>query len=68
MYRSVYELTSEEISELKANLFWQGGFYYINDLGIPILFPGDIPDHVIVEHYHGVLFVEEDFFCNLMED
>lgn len=67
MYRSVYELTAEEIAELKNNLFWSDGFYYVNDLGIPILFSGDIPDSVIVEHYNGISFVEEDFFCNLKE-
>lgn len=27
-----------------------------------------IPDEVIYEHYAGISFVEEDFWCNLKED
>ena len=34
-----------------------------NALGLPALFPGDIPDAVIFNYYSGIYFVNDDFCC-----
>ena len=65
-YKTVYDLTDNEFEELKQTYFWQ----LIDDDpdGEEVL--GDItsweelPDDVIREHYDGICFVEDDFFCN----
>lgn len=65
MYRTVYELTDEEMSELKEAYYWQlveTGEGDILDDGI---IADDIPDEMILEHYDDILFVEEDFYCNI---
>ena len=64
MYRTVTELTHDEINELKEAYFAEL-FYSDEDvLGDDITCGDDIPDAVIFEHYNGIDFVEEDFFCN----
>lgn len=70
MYRSVYELTPDEINELKWAYFYSDEYdnTLINNARLPILFPADIPDEIIFEHYCGIIFVEEDFSCNIKED
>lgn len=63
MYRTVYELTDEEIEELKQWYYWQ-----LVDAGedeeLGIDSSDGIPDELIYEHYDGISFVEDDFFCN----
>ena len=65
-YRSVEELTREELDELKETYFWE----VVNEgdaeevFGDDIEFPWDIPDEVVMEHFSHICFVEDDFFCN----
>ena len=70
MYKTVYDLNRDETNELKWAYFYSDEYdnTLVNNATLPILFPGDIPDSVIVEHYDGISFVEEDFSCNLKED
>ena len=62
MYRTVYELTAEELDELRSNMFWS------DDMDEDILGDidcySDIPDSAVYAHYDGISFVEDDFFCN----
>ena len=62
MYKTVYDLSDDEIAELKDSFFWQDetqdvleGAYTSSD---------QIPNDIIFEHYGMVRFVDEDFFCN----
>lgn len=62
MYKTVYDLSDDEIAELKDSFFWQDetqdileGAYISSD---------QIPNDIIFEHYDMVRFVDEDFFCN----
>lgn len=78
MYKSVTELTREELNELKENYFIE-----LLDAGEEAIILGDewneeecplselpdaaefIPDEFIFEHYAGISFSADDFFCNL---
>lgn len=59
MYRTTYELSCEEFEELRERFYYEvddeGEFDYI----------ADIPDKVIHNYYNSVVFVEEDFWCNV---
>ena len=64
---TVYELTREQLDELKNAYFWGEDTAHIpkfNALGLPALFPDDIPDSVILRHYSGIDFVPDDFSCS----
>ena len=65
MYKTVYDLTPEEMEELKESYFWQDETQDI--LEDAFNSPDEIPDSIIQEHYSGVMFANDDFFCN-MED
>lgn len=63
---TVYELSRDQLDELKAHYFWSEETLNIpkfNAIGLPALFPGDIPDLVILKHYNGIDFVNDDFCC-----
>ena len=64
MYRDVFDLTKDELEELRDSYYWQ-----LVDTGEDegIDGPEDIPDDVLFDHYAGISFVEEDFFCNIKE-
>lgn len=62
MYHTVYELTVNEFEELRESYFWQ---LQETDDADHFDSPDDIPDDVIFDHYDGISFVEEDFFCNI---
>lgn len=64
MYRDVRELNKDELDELRETYYWQ-----LVDTGEDegIDGPEDIPDDVLFDHYAGISFVEEDFFCNIKE-
>lgn len=64
--RTVYDLTPEELDELKESFFWQDETQDI--LEGDILSPEEIPDEIILEYYGGVCFVDDDFFCNICTD
>ena len=59
MYRTTYDLSEEEFEELRVN------YYYHVDEYNEYEYIADIPDEVIHNHYDGVSFVEEDFWCNV---
>ena len=59
--KTVHELSTEELEELRGNYFAQ-----LQDQGEEeeIYSPEEIPMDVIIQHYEGTMFVEDDFFCN----
>lgn len=62
-YKTVYDLSADEFSELKSNYFWE-----LMDTGeCDVDWPDDIPDDVIYAHYEGISFVDDDFFCNITD-
>lgn len=69
MYRSVYELNNEELNELRESYYYQ--LYECDDDvlkledGTIIECAEDISMNVIYEHYNGISFTEDDFWCNL---
>lgn len=66
-FRSVEELTREELNELKQNYVFEtagGSDPSYRELADSV----DIPDEVIFRHYAGILFGPEDFFCNIWRD
>lgn len=60
---TVWDLTPEEMSELKNSYFDQDETQDI--LPVDITNPEQIPDEIIQAHYDGMTFVKEDFFCNI---
>lgn len=58
----VTELSREELDELKYNYADERthGCSYEE-----LMESLDIPDDVIFEHYDGIDFVKDDFFCNI---
>lgn len=58
-YRTVCELDDAEILELKTAYLEQLRQEYEEYTD-----PEDIPDSVILEHYDGCIFSDDDFFCN----
>ena len=64
--RDVEELNQNELEELRATFFDQLVTTNIEVLG-DITSADQIPMSNIKEHYEGISFVEEDFFCNLTD-
>ena len=56
-YRSVNELTPEELEELRTEYFFQHNVEF-----------NAITDEMLFEHYAKVSFVEDDFFCDQNHD
>lgn len=65
MYKMVQDLSRDELNELKSSFFYQDETQDVNEGTFST--PEDIPDKIIFEHYDGVCFVEEDFFCNIKD-
>lgn len=63
MYKTVYDLSPAEMDELKQSFFWQDETQDI--LQGAFESPEQIPDEIILEHYSGVCFTDDDFFCNI---
>lgn len=65
MYMTVYDLNREQLDELKETYFSQ-----LIDTGDRDEILGNvtcsenIPDEVIFNHYDGISFTSEDFFCS----
>lgn len=59
--KTVYDLTQEQLEELKNSFFWQDETQDI--LEGEYTAPEQIPDNIIFEHYSGVCFSDDDFFC-----
>lgn len=62
-YKMVRDLNREQLDELKTSFFWQDETQDI--LEGAYTSPEQIPDDVIFEHYEGVCFVDDDFFCEM---
>lgn len=74
MYRTVYDLTRAELDELKESYYYQlmdndeEVVFPLEHIDyIDVATPSDIPDDVIFEHYSGINFTVDDFFCNAIE-
>ena len=65
MGKMVQDLSRDELNELKSSFFYQDETQSINKGTFST--PEEIPDEIIFEHYDGVCFVEEDFFCNIKD-
>lgn len=65
MYKMVQDLSRDELNELKSSFFYHDETQDINEGTFST--PEEIPDKIIFEHYDGVCFVEEDFFCNIKD-
>jgi hypothetical protein len=66
--KTVYDLSREQLNELKQAYVCQ--LYEDSDvLESPsygeLVDSEQIPDSVIFEHYDGVSFVDDDFFCSV---
>lgn len=66
MLLMVQDLNREQLDELKTAYFWQDETHDI--LPDDITFPEQIPDDIILEHYDGICFVLDDFFCTAEND
>jgi hypothetical protein len=57
---SVYELSAEQLDELKQDMFWNDDNY-----GITLNYdsPEDIPDEKVFDLFDGYVFTVDDFFC-----
>ena len=63
MNKTVYDLNEEELNELRETYYYQ-----LLDSDEDVLedydWATDIPDEVIYNHYDGICFTEDDFWCN----
>lgn len=63
--KTVYDLNRDQLDELKATYACQ-----LAEIDDDVLSYGEIvnainiPDDVIFEHYDGISFVDDDFFCS----
>lgn len=70
MFKDVYELSRNELYELKEKLFY--GCYEISNLEIEdqilidsIELAEEIPLRLVYSAFSGYDFVDDDFFCNM---
>lgn len=62
---TVKELNREQLNELKQNYATQLAEYKGDEISYGELVESEnIPDEVIFNHYDGISFTSEDFFCN----
>lgn len=61
MSKSVYDLTRDQLDELKAAYFWDDDAQ--DAIPEDCTSPDEIPDEIILDHYNGIDFVDDDFFC-----
>lgn len=62
MYLTVYDLSADQMEELKSSFFWQDETQDI--LENDFTSPDQIPDEIIFGHYDGMIFSEDDFCCS----
>lgn len=60
--RTVHELNQDELEELRESYFCE-----IEEAngGVTSISVNEIPMEDVINHYDGIHFVEDDFFCNL---
>ena len=59
MYRSFYELTKDELDDLRETYRWN----HYEKIGI---FCEEITNEMLKNEYGDILFVDEDFCCNAL--
>ena len=62
--KTVYELNQDELDELRESYLCE--LRELNDTS-DFSFGEEIPMEVVIKHYDGTHFVEEDFWCNIKE-
>lgn len=62
----VHDLNSRQMEELKSVFFW--GDETMSLVPEDVWNAEDIPDEVIFEHYAGIDFVDNDFFCSFCDN
>lgn len=65
-YMSVYELSKEQLSELKSDWFWDTVDNCVDETEVDPRdygYPDNIPDKLVKEHYKDICFVNDDFLC-----
>lgn len=69
VYKSVEELTKDELWELKDKLYWNTDAEFLTDKQRTIVesadVQDDIPDELIYDVFGCYDFVEDDFWCNV---
>ena len=67
---TVRDLNRDQLDELKAAYFWGDDYdpTITTAAGVPVLFPGDIPDRVLFAIFAGVYFVPDDFFTTARKE
>ena len=65
MYLGVTELNRDQLEELRESYFWD---LCNRDGDAPKWFedcftPSQVPDAAILDHFAGILFTNDDFFC-----
>jgi hypothetical protein len=63
-YRTVYDLTPEELDELRATYYEQ----YEQDCVTSGEGYEAITNEMLFEYYDDVSFMRDDFFCNMTEE
>ena len=58
--RPIKQLTEYEYDELRDSYY-----YELLENGMMINYPYEITREMMEDHYRGIYFVDEDFFCNL---
>ncbi len=58
--RTLTQLTENEYEELRDSYY-----YELLENGMMINYPSEITREMMEDHYRGIYFVDEDFFCNL---
>lgn len=64
-YRTVHDLTPEELDELRASYYEQLD-ETDDDVIEDVSSYEEVTDEMLFNHYDGVSFVREDFFCNMI--
>lgn len=59
MYKSINELSTEQLDELRENLYWNR----TDDCLWAT--PSDVTDSVLFETFKHVSFTDDDFFCTV---
>lgn len=64
MYKSVHELSKDQLSELKTAYFYNDDPEICENLtAAGIEYPEQIPDDIIFQKYRFTYFVDDDFSC-----
>lgn len=61
--KTVYELNQEELDELRQSYLCE-----LREIGdTSFNFAEEIPMENVINHYDGIYFVEDDFWCNIKD-